>query len=184
MFIDKTYSLSIAPELDAKIDDMIMHRDIDKVKDVANIVAANCYNDLKKIVGREPISPAKSLSATSDIYNKGQALTDAALETYMQETKTMKVFFKKEISVLELHPDIQNRFFFPEGKVELWCGIDVSGKMDTLRIFSRCGTVTFKGFEAATATVVYEILDTSSDFFNMLADHHFQNWFEEARKAE
>lgn len=181
VFIDKTYSLFIPPEIDAQIDDMIMHKDLDIIEDIAKIVANDCYDDLKKIVNREPISSAKSLSATSDIYNKGQALTDAALEAYMQETKTVKVFFKKEPSVSELHQDIQSRFFFPEDKIELWFGIDVSGKMDTLKIFSRCGTVTFKGFEAAAPTVVYEILDTSSDFFNMLVKHNFHDWFEEAR---
>ncbi|MBI5874831.1 MAG: hypothetical protein HZB81_03130, partial [Deltaproteobacteria bacterium] len=45
------------------------------------------------------------------------------------------------------------------------------------------GEVIFKGFESATPTIVYEIVNKDSEFSKLLLAYHFDKWHEEAQKA-
>ena len=49
--------------------------------------------------------------------------------------------------------------------------------------YYRNGEVIFKGFEANTPTVIYEIIHMEGEFGKALLKCHFQEWLEEARKA-
>lgn len=158
VFVDKTYSFIPFSETGDRIYDMVLHKN------------------------PETFLSLKSLSAINDIYNTGEAITETALKAYMAETKTTRSSFKKDIMVSQLDTDIQDRFFFPSEKLELWFSIDTSDKIDTLKIFSKRGTIVFKGFEEAMPTTVYEVIDDSSEFFNMLVSRHFNKWYSEIKR--
>ncbi|MEK7689135.1 MAG: hypothetical protein AAB313_02630, partial [Deltaproteobacteria bacterium] len=48
-------------------------------------------------------------------------------------------------------------------------------------VFCKAGEIIFKGFESATPTIVYEILNKDSDFSKLLLTYHFDRWYEEAK---
>jgi hypothetical protein len=68
--------------------------------------------------------------------------------------------------------------------LELWFGVEVKEGVEMVEGFSGSGEVVFKGFESATPTVVYEILDNEGPFFKALKTYHFRTWLEEAKSGQ
>lgn len=183
IYIDKTYGVLMPASLDDKLEEIIIHKDISKAKDLAQILAQESYKDLRSIIAGESFSSLRILAAVSDIYNKGQALSEDALKAYIKENKGKGFFFKKQVQVSCLDREIQSTFFFPFKILELWFGVFVTGGIKNVELFCRAGEITFKGFEAATPTVVYEMVSKSSDFSKLLLKHHLDKWYEEASKT-
>ncbi|MBI5344354.1 MAG: hypothetical protein HZB83_03310, partial [Deltaproteobacteria bacterium] len=138
---------------------------------------------LKKIISGEPFSYLRLITAATDIYNKGQALSQEALTAYMRETKATKRFFKKTVQVSELNSEIRESYFFPADTIEFWFGVESLKGAERVEVFFRTGEVTFKGFEVSTPTVIYEMLNTEGEFFKTLVKGHFHAWLEEAKKS-
>jgi predicted DNA-binding protein len=97
IYIDRTYSVRMTPELDEAIERLIAREETPNVKANAQVVASGYYNDLKKLVEGAPFSSLRLLVSSTDIYNKGRAITKEALEAYIKETKGTRFFFKKVI---------------------------------------------------------------------------------------
>lgn len=183
VYIDKTYGLLMTPEMDFHMDRLITHRDISSAKELTRLVTVECLRDLERIVSNESLTTLRLLTTTGDIYNKGQAISEEALRAYMEEARGDIFFFKINVRVSDLHPDIQDRFFFPEDPVEIWFDVRKVEGVEMVAALCRIGMVTFKGFESCSPTVVYEIINRDSEFFKLLLKHHFPHWLEEARKS-
>jgi hypothetical protein len=140
-------------------------------------------NDLEKLRQDMPASSMKVLNIGTQIYNKGHALSKEALNAYIKESSGRKFFFKKELFVSEFNDAIQDKFFFPNNRLELWFGVEVSKGVEKVIIFSKTGALTFKGFESSPPTEVYEILDIDEPFYRALISIHFSDWFTEAKSA-
>jgi phage pi2 protein 07 len=181
VYIDRTYSIRMTPEMDSAIEELMAHRDVEMIKALANLVSGEYYSDLKKIASGAPISSAKLLTSMTDIYNKGQALSDEALKAYVTETRGVKNFFQRMVNIIELHEDIRYTFFLPVDPLELRFGVEVKDGVEMVEIFYRVGEVTFKGFEEAPPTVVHEILNREGDFFKMIMKYHFREWYDAVR---
>ncbi len=184
IYIDRTYVLRMTPELDKAIENLVAGKAEVDEKAIAQVVATRYYNDLKNLKKGAPLSTLRLLASSTDIYNKGQAITNQALEAYIKETKGERFFFKKDVRVSELHGSIRDIFFFPAGELELWFGIEVKEGVELIEGFVRSGEMVFKGFESEPPTVVYEILNNEGPFFKALREHHFRVWLEAARKAQ
>jgi hypothetical protein len=184
IYIDRTYSVRMTPELDEAIERLIARKEAPNVKANAQVVASGYYNDLKKLVEGAPFSSLRLLVSSTDIYNKGRAITKEALEAYINETKGTRFYFKKVIRASKLHTSIRDSFFFPKDELELWFGVEVKEGVEMVEGFSGSGEVVFKGFESATPTVVYEILDNEGPFFKALKTYHFRTWLEEAKSGQ
>jgi hypothetical protein len=184
IYIDRTYSVRMTPELDEAIERLIALKEVANVKANAQVVAAGYYNDLKKLVEGASFSSLRLLVSVTDIYNKGRAITKEALEAYISETKGTRFFFKKFIRASQLHSSIQDSLFFPIDELELWFGVEVKEGVEMVEGFSKSGEVVFKGFESAKPTVVYEILDNEGPFFKALKTYHLRTWLEEAKSGQ
>ncbi|HKZ46840.1 MAG TPA: hypothetical protein VJ202_05610, partial [Thermodesulfobacteriota bacterium] len=83
--------------------------------------------------------------------------------------------------ITELKKEIQNSFFFPFKALELWFAVFMTEGIKQIDVFCKAGEIIFKGFESATPTIVYEIVNKDSDFSKLLLAYHFDKWHEEAR---
>jgi hypothetical protein len=184
IYIDSTFSLRMTPEIDDAIEGLISGRSNTDAKAIAEFVATKYYSDLKKLAKGVPFSSLRLLTSTTDIYNKGRAITKEALEAYIKDTKGRSFFFKKAVKASKLNKSFQDTFFFPTDELELWFGVEVKKAVETVEGFLRSGEVVFKGFESAKPTVVYEILDNEGPFFKGLQTYHFNEWLEGAKKAQ
>ncbi len=184
VYIDRIYSIRMPPEFDNAIDKLLTNRDPATAQAMAQVLAKEYLDDLKKIISGEPFNSLRLVTYITDIYNKGQAFSEEALEAYMKETRGTRFFFRKTVRVDELDGEIRENFFFPRDPLEFVFGVEVIQGAEVVEAFYRCGEVAFKGFEAATPTVVYEILDREGEFFKALIKHHFQRWKEEASVGE
>ncbi len=180
VYIDRIYSIRMPPEFDNAIDKLLTNRDPVTAQAMAQVLAKEYLDDLKKIISGAPFTSLRLVTYITDIYNKGQAFSEEALEAYMKETRGTRFFFRRTVKVEELAPEIRERFFFPQDPLEFVFGVENIQGTEVVEAFYRCGEVAFKGFEAATPTVVYEILNREGEFFKALVKHHFQRWKEEA----
>ena len=181
VYIDKTYGFLMPPSMDEHLEGMIIRKDVSEAKDLASALAQECFRDFRRIISGEPLSSLRILSAVSDIYNKGQALSADALKAYIKENSGRGFFFKREVQITELKKEIQNTFFFPFKALELWFGVFMTEGIKQIDVFCKAGEIIFKGFESATPTIVYEILNKDSDFSKLLLAYHFDRWYEEAK---
>lgn len=181
IYIDKTYSLIMTPEMDSTIEELIANRDMSSAREFAHSVAEQYYDDLREIASGTPLSSVKLLRSATDIYNKGQALSGDALKAYIAERRGVMTFFNRTVSVADLHEEFSERFFFPSDPLELWFVVEVGEGNRAVDLFSRIGEVTFKGFEKALPTVVYEIVSSEGEFFKLIMEHHFKGWSNEGK---
>ncbi|MEE8185274.1 MAG: hypothetical protein V3T96_02610 [Thermodesulfobacteriota bacterium] len=184
VYIDRTYSIRMTPDMDTAIEELMTHRDTGMIKGLAELVANEYFSDLKKIASGTPISSTKLLRSMTDIYNKGQSLSSDALKAYITETRGVKNFFQRRANVQELHEEIREIFYFPVDPLELWFGVEVKDGVEMVEIFYMAGKVTFKGFEEAPPTVVYEMLNREGEFFKMIMKYHFKEWYDFARDSK
>lgn len=173
----------MTPEMDFHMDRLITHRDLSAAKELTRLVTIECLRDLERIVSNVSLTTLRLLTTTGDIYNKGQAISEEGLRAYMKEARGDIFFFKINVRVSDLHPDIQDRFFFPEDPVEIWFDVRKVEGVERVAAFCRIGMVIFKGFESSSPTVVYEIINRDSEFFKLLLKYHFPHWLEEARRS-
>ena len=184
VYIGRTYSLKMPPELDAAFEKLFSTRKPQSAQAMAQAVAQEYFNDLRKVIAGSPFSELRIITASTDIYNKGQALSHDALEAYIKETKDTRRYFPKTVNVADLDPSIKDSFFFPMERAELWVGAGGKDSPETVEIFARAGEIIFKGFETNTPTVIYEMLNPEGDFFRALIRCHFAQWFDEAVSSQ
>jgi hypothetical protein len=184
IYIDRTYSIKMPPELEKAFEKMVASRKLANAEALAKIVSDEFLNDLKSLVAGEPYSSLRLISSGTDLYNKGQALSEEALEAYMKDNRGAKRFFKKTVAVKDLAPPIRGSFFLPVDPLELWFGIESRKGKESIEAFYRCGDIIFKGFESNTPIPVWEIIDTENDFFLALKKHHIEDWFNEVKSKK
>jgi hypothetical protein len=114
--------------------------------------------------------------AMNDIYNLGEAISEQALDAYLQKTRSTHFFFRVQVRPTELAPEIQERFFFPDEVLTLVLGRRLSDEEGS-EIFRYVGQVLFRGFEVTQPTRVYEVMRTSGPFTRLLMKHHVEQWF-------
>lgn len=182
VYIDRIYSLRIPPELEAPFERLIASRKPSGADAMSRIMSNEFHNDLKKIISGETFSNLRLINAVTDIYNKGYALSSAALHAYMRESRGQKFFFHKTVECGDLHESILERFFLPYDSLEFWVGHEVVKGGERLEVFFKSGEVIFKGFEANTPTTIFEMVNPEGEFFKALAEHHLRGWMEEAKK--
>ncbi len=183
VYIDRVYSIKMPSDLDSAFEKLLTNRKSSGAQAMAQIMSNEFYNDLKKITSGEPFSNLRLISFTTDIYNKGQALSIDALKAYMREAKGTKIFFQKSVEASDLDPYIQESFFFPVTPLEFWIGFESVKGVERVEVFCKSGEVIFKGFEANTPTAIYEMITPDGDFFKALSKSHLHHWIEDARKA-
>jgi len=184
IYIDRIYAIKMPPELDSAFEKLIGSKKASSAQAMAQVMANKYLSDLKRIVAGEPFSSLRLITCTTDIYNRGQALSESALTAYMKETRGRKRFFQRTVEVHDLHPSIQEQFFFPSTPLEFWFGIEVVDGAEEVAAFYRSGEIIFKGFEARTPTVVYEMINVEGKFFKAVRQHHFQQWLYEAEREQ
>jgi hypothetical protein len=184
VFVDKIYRLRMPSELSDQVDELVEHKKEVDLKAIAQLVANECYADLKKLSENAPSTELRIFESSSDIYNRGQAISDEALKAYRRESKATTFFFQKSVRPGALHESIRKAFYFPMDILEFWFGYEAREGVETISAFILIGEVVFKGFEAKKPTVVYEMLDVNADFFKGLKKHHFVEWLETAKNKK
>jgi hypothetical protein len=124
---------------------------------------------------------AGSATPGSDIYNLGEALSAGALDAYLRQTRHTHFFFRLQVRSNELHPQLRDRFFFPDEIISLVVGRRMGDDVpiDDVEIFRYVGQILFRGFEVTRPTPVYEILRQRSPFLQLLVKHHLAEWLRE-----
>ena len=183
IYIDRTYSIKMPPEIENAFEHLLTSRKESNAQALTKVLSEEYLKDLKSIISGEPFSSLRLISSTTDIYNKGEALSSNALEAYIRETKGKKRFFKKIVPIKDLDKSIRDAFFFPSETLELWFGVEKKKNSEDIEIFYNNGKIIFKGFETATPVVVYEILNTDGAIFKALVKYHFKKWSQEAAQS-
>lgn len=179
--IDKMYAIKMPPEVERAFEMVISTGKETNARAMAQLVSNEYLNDLRKIIAGEPFSSLRLITESTDIYNKGQALSEGALRAYMKENKGTRWFFSKTVEVKSLDESIRENCFFTTEALEFWFGHELHKGGEYIEAFHRSGEMVFKGFEAAPPTVVYEILNVEGELFRALLKHHFRQWLEESK---
>jgi hypothetical protein len=182
VYVDKTFSLRMPPDLEISIKKVVDGRDEARVKAIATTIGSECYKDLRRFVKGASVSTLRMFAYVSGIYNKGQAVSEEALNAYKRETKGTKFFFSKKIALSDLDRSISDDFYFPSKMLEFWVGVEVKKEIRMLEVFLKIGDVVFKGFEKKAPTIVYEIVNQEGKFFKALDEHHLHGWVDDAEK--
>jgi hypothetical protein len=184
IYIDRVISVKLPPELDSAFEKLLSSRKDSSAKAMSQVMANEFYGDLNRIISGEPFSSLRVISSTKDIYNKGEALNLGALEAYMRENRGSKWFFHKKVETGELNRELREQFFFPSETLEFWFSHETVRGADKIELFYRSGEVIFKGFEASTPMIIFELINTEGEFFKSIVRHHFHKWLEESRVEE
>ena len=106
------------------------------------------------------------LGSGMSLWNAGDALSGEALAAYCDEQPSRIRKAQAMVPVVELEPQILERFAFFEPSLMLMALIDQKGKVEDL--FRFAGRVLFKGFEVARPTGIWELLDPEAPVTQML----------------
>ncbi|MBI5233514.1 MAG: hypothetical protein HY880_04095 [Deltaproteobacteria bacterium] len=181
IYIERTYDIHLAADMSKELEAMVYEGKKVDIQSLFEGLKDDYVADIEKIKLGVPYSALKTISISTDIYNKGQALSHEALDAYIKETKGRKFFFKKAISVQDLDPSLRDSFFFPQPSLEFWFSVELVRGSEQIEAFYKTGEVVFKGFESKRPTVVYEMLDPDGEFFRTLISRHFKEWHEETK---
>ncbi|MBI5886674.1 MAG: hypothetical protein HZB85_08885 [Deltaproteobacteria bacterium] len=183
-YIDRIYSIKMPFELETAFEKLTATRKPVMAEAMGRIMINEFMGELKKIVNGEPFSSLRLITSTTDIYNKGQAISAEALQAYIRERRGTRHFFRKTVKSASLGDYIRETFFFPSDTLEFVFGYEVDKGVEIVEGFCRAGEVIFKGFEANTPVVIYEIMDDDGFFFKSIVKQHFKTWREEAERGE
>ncbi|MEK6531563.1 MAG: hypothetical protein AABZ23_03590, partial [Deltaproteobacteria bacterium] len=125
IYIDRAYSLKMPPELDEVFERLFTSRNRSHAAAMAKLMSEEYLLDLEKIVSGEPFSSLRLIATSTDIYNKGQALSSDALMAYIRDSKGVKTFFQKTTAVQSIDPGLRDSFFFPFEALDFWIGFEV-----------------------------------------------------------
>ncbi|MBI5587413.1 MAG: hypothetical protein HY889_03495 [Deltaproteobacteria bacterium] len=184
IYIDRIYSIKMPPELESTFEKLISSRKPSSAQAMAKIMSNEFLSDLRMMISGEPFSSLRLITATTDIYNRGEAISSAALDAYMMDTKGTKTFFRKTVEVSELDQSIRDAFLFPTPEIVFWFGVETVKGRDMIEVFCKSGEIIFKGFETTTPIEVYEIINPEGDFFKYLVKYHFRSWLAESKNRE
>ncbi len=182
IYIDRIYSLRMPPELDRAFEKLVLARKLPAAEAMGRVMSNEYMSDLKKIVAGDTFASLRLISSTTDLYNKGQAISVAALDAYMKETRATKRFFKKIVQPSELALEIRKAFFFPVTPLEFIFGVEKTKGIERIEGFYRAGEVVFKGFEATGPIAVYEMLYGDSPFMREFLNRHVRQWAKDAER--
>jgi hypothetical protein len=181
VFIDKSYGLSFRSDLSNMVERALQDGDAGMAREIMEIASALFMKDIKKRISGLGDAGWETLTYFNDIYNLGEALSEEALKAYLREISPFQHSFEKAIKTSELHPDIQERFFFPSSELKFFfCVAKEEGQLE-FDLFRYVGELVFKGFEIHQATAVYEIVRKNSAFYHLLEKHHLTEWYQQAR---
>jgi hypothetical protein len=184
IYIDRIYSIKMPPELESTFEKLIASRRPSSAQAMARIMSNEFLSDLKMMISGEPFSALRLITATTDIYNRGEAISSQALDAYIKETKGTKTFFHKTVAASDLDEGIREAFYFPSDTLDFWFGVETVKGHEKVEVFCKSGEIIFKGFETTTPIEVYEILNAEGDFCKLLVKYHFREWISEARGTE
>jgi hypothetical protein len=181
VFIDKSYGLSLRSDLSNMVEKALQYGDEGMAQEVMETASALFMNDIKKRISGSGDAGWETLTYFNDIYNLGEALSEEALQAYLREISPHQYSFEKVVKSNELHPEMQERFFFPSSELKFFfCVAKEEGQLE-FDLFRYVGELVFKGFEIHQATAVYEIVRKNSSFYLLLEKHHLREWYQEAR---
>jgi len=100
------------------------------------------------------------------IYNAGDALSGEALMAYRKACARNFKFVDLNFPAKALEVEIRKNYAFFDTTLRLVVAINANGEIR--QIFHYAGAVTFKGFESALPTEIWEILDMNSRFGQMM----------------
>src|SRR5207253_10442296 len=84
--------------------------------------------------------------ARGDLYNGGAALSEDALEAYVQARGEGFVFVRREVQASELAPPLRERFVFPASTLRLVMAVSPAAQ-SLQQLFVFVGRVLFRGVE-------------------------------------
>lgn len=128
------------------------------------------YNQsfLQQLLQPDPSRPGK-------LFNAGAAISQDALEAYLDERKDSLEVIRPQVEVRSLHPSLRERFFFPRPTLSLVACLHPANRA-LGELFVYQGMAAFKGFEGVGGIGIYEIMDPSEPFFQLLARYHLPQW--------
>jgi len=182
IYIGRIYSIKMPPELESTFEKLIASRKQSSAQAMAKIMSNEFLSDLKMMISGEAFSELRLITATTDIYNKGEAISLEALEAYMRETRGTKTFFRKTVAVKDIDGSLRESFYFPCDELDLWFGTETVKGHEKIELFCKSGEIIFKGFETTTPIEVYEIINPEGEFFKLLVKNHFKSWLAEFKE--
>jgi len=181
VYIHTAYTLRMPPEIEHAFEKLISGQKLSNAKALTRLITENYLKDFEKIIAGESFSELRLITSLTDIYNKGQALSDEALLAYIKECRGEKSFFRKIVGRDGLHESITEAFFLPREEMEFV--FSANPEKGPVELFYHAGELIFRGFEAEPPRGVYEMLNPEGEFFAAIAEFHLKDWIEEAREA-
>ncbi len=181
VYVDSAYSLVLPPTLSTKVDHAVRDQDLSMAEETARDLGRWTLRDLHRAMGRGDGKPPEMVHLLNDIHNLGLALSEEALEAFVEETLSSRFHFQHTVKISELHRDLQEPFVYLEDSLSFFISVpaDAQDSLADVLVFRRAGNVQFRGFERAEATGVYEMLAPDTRFHRLLLQHHLADWIAE-----
>ena len=167
--ISQPLTISVHGETEAALRDSLSRGDVDGAEQAL-------ATPVREFVGR--LASQAHLEDRGDIYNGGAAISDEALQAYMEARRSELVFVRREVAVAQLHPVIRERFVFPSPVARLVVAAP-PGTETLQELYAFAGRALFKGFEKQGGLGVFEIIGRENPLFVLLGQHHVGEWLRE-----
>lgn len=173
VYVDKSLQVRLPPRVIEMVEQAIETRGPEMNAMAVGVVTEAIASVLQRIADEG--NDGSVFSQAADLYNVGRALSKDALEAFLRETGAYRVFVRKQIAVLELHPDFR-RFVFPDSELRLVVSWDTGKAARRPMVFRFAGDLTFRGFEGMHTTEIWEMVDAMSPVFALLEQHYLAAW--------
>ncbi|MBS2022487.1 MAG: hypothetical protein JST92_08760 [Deltaproteobacteria bacterium] len=173
VFLSQPLSIPIPPELETVVRAALDEGD----SEGAELALAESVRSFVRRLASQGMQ-----TAGGDIYNGGAAMSEEALEAYIEQRGDDFMVVRREIGSLMLHPSLLEKFVFPQSQLSVVCLVaSASQALHELFVFQ--GRALFKGLEKQGGLGVFELIPAESEFFSLLAKHHVPQWIREVEET-
>ncbi len=164
LYVGNSIGLPLAPEVGLALRHAFAGG---KAQEAYKLYVQSAQVHIKKTLAGGRPGIRRYLQGGMAIYNAGDGLTGEALDAYREAYANIK-FVDVNLPIRELEETIRGQFAFFKQAIRLVVGVNANRQISQL--FHYAGAVTFKGFESAPPTEVWEIIDMQKAFGEMMAE--------------
>lgn len=139
-----------------------------KPKEAYKLYVQASQAHVKKTISAGMPGIKRYLNRGMSIYNAGDALSGEALHAYCKASSRKLRFTEVKMPIKEIEENIRERYGFFETALRLI--VSVNANDEIRRVFHYAGSVTFKGFESAEPSEIWEMIDMENGFGQMLSE--------------
>lgn len=165
VYVGNSLGLSPSPDIELALRKAFL---AGKPKEAYKLYVQASQAHVQKTISAGMPGIKRYLNKGMSIYNAGDALSGEALHAYCKASSRKLRFTEVKMPIKEIEENIRERYGFFETTLRLIVSVNANDQIR--RVFHYAGSVTFKGFESAEPSEIWEMIDMENGFGQMLCE--------------